>query len=577
MSWSSNNHHPPAPTWGRGTCGAGFSGFGARAAIVAAVAVTFLGTVAPVAAPLAAQTHRVNTSWRATDPVGELEVVDGAIHLALDQAISVALARNLGLRIERFRRGQALFDVLGNYGIYDLQASANSFLNSETSPSASVLEGAAVRKSEVQGTNLRVDQLVRTGGTASLNWTNQRLKTNSSFSQINPSFTVGFDALFSQPLMRDLGELATERRLRVARLNSQISLESLELAITGTIQNVEIAFWGLVETLAQLRVAQQSLELAEQLHQMNTIQVEVGTKAPLELIQSEVGIAIRQEEIIRAGAAVQDAADRLRQLLNVEDERLWTLDIVPTTDPKTARVAIDLEQALRDAIEKRPEVANQQLAIQSREIDALFLRNQLKPRLDLDVRYGFNGLGGDVLVLAPGASPFDPNAESTKVPGGYTDALRQVVEAKFEGWQVGLNFAMPLQNRAAKAAAVIADLALEENRAGLDDLALAVRTEVRQTARAVETAAQQIDSAGKSRELAEKNLDAEQKRYENGLSTSFQVLQIQDDLSQARSREVSAITGYRRALTSYYKAIGRLLEESGVEIQDDTETDNLRP
>ncbi len=129
-------------------------------------------------------------------------------------------------------------------------------------------------------------------------------------------------------------------------------------------------------------------------------------------------------------------------------------------------------------------------------------------------------------------------------------------------------FAYPLQNREARANRTIADLAVEEGRTELDDLKLAILTEVRRTARAVVAAAEAIDLAKKSTDLAEKNLDAEQKRYENGLSTSFTVLEIQEDLTHARSREVSSIAAYRRALALFYGSQGRLLDANGIEIED---------
>lgn len=301
---------------------------------------------------------------------------------------------------------------------------------------------------------------------------------------------------------------------------------------------------------------------------MNRIQVEVGTLAPLELIQSEVGIATRQEEIIRTQAQVEDAADQLRRLLNVESPRLWSMEVVPVTDPEIARISIELEPAIRTALDERPELAAQRLQLDTLELDARFFRNQAKPRLDAQVRYGFNGLGG---TARERENPLDPNSPVTITPGGYEDALQQIVDRNFRGWQIGLDFGYPLQNRQAKARRTIADLALERGETLLQDLELQIRTEVRTAARGVDTAAQQIDSARVSMRLAEENLDAERKRYENGLSTSFQVLEIQEDLTQARSRLVTAITGYRRALVRYYRSIGRLLDENGVELEDDPE------
>jgi outer membrane protein len=320
-------------------------------------------------------------------------------------------------------------------------------------------------------------------------------------------------------------------------------------------------------------VAEESLTLANQLHEMNRVQVDVGTKAPLELVQSEAGIATRQEDIIRVSAIVEDAADLLRRLLNLGDEQHWSIPIVPTTGPETDRIQIDLEEALSGALAHRPELAAQRLTQETLQIDERFFRNQKLPTVDFQVRYGYNGIGGDAVLER------DP---ITGVPtevneGGYDDAIQQVLDRDFKGWQLGVNFAYPLQNRTAKANHTIARLAVERGSTVLQDLEQLIRTEVRAAARNVETAAQQIDSAGKSRELAERNLEAEQKKYENGLSTSFQVLEIQEDLSGARSREVNAITGYRRSLVRYYQAIGTLLEANSIELEDVTDPDQVKP
>ncbi|HVS65805.1 MAG TPA: TolC family protein [Thermoanaerobaculia bacterium] len=523
------------------------------------------------------QETRFRSSWKASDPAAELTVRDSTIALSLDDAVAIALSQNLGLRIERFQRARALFQIQQELGIYDLALSADAFSSSETTPAVSSLEGAQQQMRENQGLNVGFDQLVPIGGVASINWTNGRAETNSLFADINPSFNVGFDVLYSQPLLQSFGRLVTNRNLRVAEINSEVSVEDLEIAIAETIQQVENAYWSLVEARQQLAVDEESTALANQLHEMNRIQVDVGTKAPLELIQSEVGIATRQEQIIRSQAAVEDSADELRRLLNLEGEQLWTASIEPVTDPETSRLEIDLEQSLRTAIDERPEVASQRLFLETLELDERVFRKQKLPVLDLQLRYGYNGVGGDRRIREDPDDIFNPDPEFTIVPGGIDDAFQQIVDRESDGWQVALNLRYPIQNRTARARATGASLALEQGRTQLEDLLLSVRTEVRTAARGVQTAAQQIDSAGKSRELAERNLDAEQKRYENGLSTSFQVLEIQEDLSLARSREVSAVTAYRRALVAYYRAIGLLLEENGVVIEDEQDFLELQP
>ena len=147
--------------------------------------------------------------------------------------------------------------------------------------------------------------------------------------------------------------------------------------------------------------------------------------------------------------------------------------------------------------------------------------------------------------------------------------MEQIFNGDFDGWRVGLTFAYPVQNREAKARRNIAGLNLEKGEAEIEDLKNTVITEVRRAVRAVETAAKQIDSAKVSRRLQEKNLEAEKKRYENGLSTSYRVLEIQEDLTRAASRLVTAIATYNRATAEYYRSIGRLLQENNVKFLEE--------
>ena len=274
---------------------------------------------------------------------------------------------------------------------------------------------------------------------------------------------------------------------------------------------------------------------------MNRVRVDVGTLAPLELVQSEVGIATRQESIILAQQTRDNAEDTLRQLLHLEDGQLWDLPIIPTTAPESPPFQIDLTEAIATAMRERPELRNQELQLDLRALDVAFYRNQALPRLDLTARYGYNGIGGNLR---------NPTTGEVIQAGGAGDAISQLQDRDFDGWRIQLDFAYPLQNRTARARKAIADVSLDQGKAQMTQLEETVRTEVRTAVRGVRTAAQTIESASASARLAEQNLDAERKRYENGLSTSFQVLQIRKT-HRARAGQVAAIAGYRRALAEY--------------------------
>jgi outer membrane protein len=501
-------------------------------------------------------------------PPTNLTVGDNAIQLSLDDALSISLQRNLGLLVQRYTREQFRLGIDEALGIYDLGIVADATTSSDTTPSFSFISGTGRLVTKRRSTGFTLSQLLPWGGVASTGFSLFRQESNNKDIAINPTYTGNLDFGYTQPLLRNLGRIATEYRIRLAQIDDSISREDLEVVVANTLQATENAYWNLAQARKEVEVANEALSLAQDLHHMNEVRVQVGTLAKLELVQSEVGIATRKEAIILAQAAQGNAEDALRQLLHVEEGGMWTLPIVPTTKPDTSAVNIDLAQALDTAVAERPEVKTQSMILDRRATDVAFLHNQTRPRLDLITAYGYNG--GNALVERDPAT-----GQLIPVAGGVSDVLDQLRTHDLPGWSVGLQLAYPLQNRQARAAKAIAEVSLDQGKTQMDQLQESVRTEVRRAVRGVTTAFQEIDSASESMRLAEKNLDAERKRYENGLSTSFQVLEIQADLTAARSRLVAAVAAYRRAIAEYYRSTGRLLEADGVELNDPLHVDHL--
>jgi outer membrane protein len=519
-------------------------------AILAAASLLGLFATAGVAqtAPAPGQPdRRVDTRVARPTPVDAppgLTVQNNVIPLSLDQAITIALRQNLALVIERYTRQQSRLGITQSLGIYDLLTRAQAgYLDSQQA----TIDVFQANQSTSQNLDFSFVQRLPTGGDVSFGWESSR--TEAPEDPRRPGVTESYQTNgtfgFSQPLLRDFGRIINERPILVARFNDQISREEFERQVTLLTQQVINAYLSLVEARQQLEVAQESLALARELHDRNRIQVEVGTMAPLELVQSEAAIATRDEDIIRSTSTVGDAADDLRQLLNLPPGPLWEAEIEPTTEPQVESLSLNVDQAIQTAYAERPEVRTQEIALERFRLESLFFRNQMLPTLDLNLRYGNGGFGIDV-----------------------NDAFSQITGLDFPTWSVTLDFAFPLQNRAARAASAVADIDVDRAGAQLEQQRTVVATEVRQAARALDTAVKQIDASRISAEFQVKNLDAERKRYENGMSTSFQITQIQEELTRARSREVSAVINYRRALTEYHRATGRLLEVEGIGIDD---------
>ncbi len=511
----------------------GRRGSSGRRALAALLVVLAAGPVYPAQLEL-----RTNGPAAAAPP---LVVKDNVVELSLEQVIELTLAQNLGVVLQRYTRQQAALGVYQALGIYDLTGVGD--LMAADSREATISRFLA-SSSKGELVSLGLSQLFPYGGTLSVG--PQIARSESDLNLINPTYTSGLKFSYTQPLLRNYGELSTDHLLLVAQANSAISRQQFELQVTGILQQAIDAYWNLVEARAQVGVAQESLDLAKELHERNKVQVQVGTMAPLELVQSAAQIATSEETIITAQAAAENAADALRQFVNLPNGDLWTKEIKPVTEAETEHVQINLADAVRTALERRTDVKTQQLTVDRYKVDAKFFRAQKKPELDLIASYGYNGVGADL-----------------------SGANRQIDGFDFPTWQGELKLTIPIQNRAARAQSVSADLDYEKAKITLDSLRTQVLTEVRTAARGVETAVKQIDASKASRGFQEKNLDAERKKYENGMSTSFEITSIQTQLTMARSVEVSAIVQYRRALAEYYRATGRLLEASGVVVADD--------
>jgi outer membrane protein TolC len=461
------------------------------------------------------------------------------------------LQRNLDIVVSRYVRVENRLAIIQALGYYDLNATITGIASSlKQSQAATTFEPSASKGQEI---DTGFTQSLPLGGSLNAGWTNSRSQSNSSEATFPSIYTSTLSFHYIQPLLQGSGRYATERSILIAQSNSNVSRQNFRLGVTTITQQVVNAYWALVNAREQLGVAQESLQLAKDLHSRNQVEVQVGTKAPLELTNSEAAIATREEGIIQAISAVGDAEDVLRRLLNLPPGKLWETPIVPTSDPKTdEKVTVDLKAALTAAVAQRPELRSQELQLAQAKRDADYFHRQLKPQLNLDVQYNYTGLDSS-----------------------FSSAFNQITGISFPGWTVTLAFIYPIQNRTARATSATANVEVDRFQALYDQERTVIEGEVRTAARAVDTAIKSIDANVKAREFQEKNLDAEKKRYENGMSTSFQITQIQDQLTEARSAEVQATVNYRTALAEYYRSVGTLLDQEGVAIDDAPQSDAI--
>lgn len=488
---------------------------------------------------------------------GQALPVGDKIELSLKQAIVFALENTLDLDVSSYAYEKSAFGIGSAQGAFDpfVELDAN-YVDTQT-PVTSVIQASETKK--LTG-NAFFGGLLPWGTTYQAGWTNVYLDSPiPNVTTVNPTYTSNLSLSATQPLLRNFGKTVNERFVVQARYARDQNAWQFAITVRDTVQKVENAYWDLVFALANLKAKTEALDRAKDVNHITKVKIDVGALAPIDIVQTEVTIAQREQEIILAEGLIGDAQDALRRVLNVSKVEDWNRPIFPTDLPDQSPFTVDSDEGMRRAFQNRPEVKQAVMDIESKKLTYVYNQNQLKPRLDLSGSYGLGGVGANATVLNPDGSMTDLV---------YSDALKSVGKADFPTWTAGLVFNIPIFNRTAKGNAAIAATDLELSRTNLSILKLNLAVEVRAAARSVDTAYRAVLAFRKGRELAERNLDAEQKKYENGLSTSFQVAQLQNDLTTARTQELLAIASYAKSITAWYRSTGDLLKVKNIVLQN---------
>jgi outer membrane protein TolC len=315
---------------------------------------------------------------------------------------------------------------------------------------------------------------------------------------------------------------------------------------------VRNAYFELLYSIQAVEVAGGSLTLAEKLVEDNRARVEVGTMAPLDVVQAEAETASRRQAMAQAEATWRTAELTLKRLIvNGTDDPLWRASINPTDRPTFAPEPLDVEDAVRKALVARTDLEQARKTLDSNDFTLRFLRNQTLPALDLTANYGASGLGGTQFIRQ--GTGLGSTVVGT-IPGGYGNALSTLTARDYPTWNVALNLTYPIGGSAAEATYARARVQRNQTAAQLRALELQVATDVTNAALQVENGLKRYEASTVARSLAQTRLEAEQSRFDVGLSTNFFVVQAQRDLSTAQNSELRALLDYRRALVDYQRA-----------------------
>jgi outer membrane protein len=505
-------------------------------------------------------TQTGTTTRRATEPITaetDRDVNDPrAMRLTLNDALNTAMQQNLGVQLQNYEYRISGQNLRAQYGPFDFFTDGSLVHSYADNPTTNPFSASGGRSTRLRA---GLQQLLPTGGNYRVDVDTSRAKVAGGGTFVNPQYPNSIDFTFGQPLLRDFGIDITRRSITIARNNLGITGGQFRTVIMDTVNNVEQAYLDLIYARRAVDVVKESLFLARDQARITQIRIDVGASAPLDILQPRVTIATSEEQLIRAVASVRNAEDRLRALLNLPTTE-WDRPIVPTDDVTYAPLQIDFAQAVQQAMANRPEVDQQRLVTENARVQALYTRNQTLPLVDLALGYGLAGLAGRRAVFNPAGQIIG----STSLP--YSETFSQIGGLEFPSWNVGFNFGVPILNIGARANARAAQLDLEQSRATQAQTQQNIAVEVRAAARTVDELAQSIAATRAARDAAERNVEAERKRYENGMTTNFQVLQVQQQLSDARVRELQALVGYNQAVASFHRAVGDILDVHRIQV-----------
>ena len=481
--------------------------------------------------------------------------------ITLQEAIQAALKNNLQVGIAEQVREATKAGVLINEGAFDWSLQSGlSFGRTKNARTGLQFIGGPLSTSDSETTtrniNATVSKPFEWGANLSIAIGSQSPLYSSTivsgtagtnaFGPLNSNpfpYSSSLSATYTQSLLRNAGRDAASVNLIVAKKGSLQADYTFQQAIIALVADTESKYWDLVFAKRNLENKRQSLALAQkQLHE-NQIRVEVGTLAPIEVTSAEASVAQREQDIITAEAQLDNAKDALARALFPDAPRSASLDAADA--PSIEPFRFDEGTAEKTALDRRLELKVAKLDLESKQALESAAHSKLKPQLDLNVGY-------------VGASNTREN---------FSGVNSDLTGFKYPGYNVGLTFSIPFANHAAKGGLSQARANLRQSELSLRDQELGIILQVRTAYRNLEAATKGVAAAEKPRIFREKNLDAEKKKFDNGMSTNFFVLQRADELDTARSAELQARITYAKNVTTLEQALGTLLEARKLEVK----------
>jgi len=476
------------------------------------------------------------------------------LSLSLKDSIVYALRNNFDIEISRLTSNMKDYEITVQKAKYDPTLKLEGNIENDDVPINSRLVGGLETSSispfieQGKTADAVIQSMIPTGATLSLEYNLFRdFVDPNPFRLLNPAYENYVEAKITQPLLKGAGWFYNRSLIYIARNNKKISLAQFKSKAIEVSNSVQEAYWNLVKAIEDLKVANKSKERAEDLLKKNRIQVETGTLAPIEIIDAESGVASRVEAIISAENAVKDKEDELKKIMNFADTDIISdAAVIPTNKLDFEPKKVELKETIKIAMGKRPELLELQLRTENADMQTRRRKNELYPALDFTAGMRYTGLGEDI-----------------------EDVNDSTFSEEFQGEFFTLALEIPLGNRSARSKYNRSKLKKQQASLNIKRKELDIVVEVRETVRQVMTNIERVNATRKARELAQKRLEVEGKKFGVGRSTSLEILRAQEDLATAEGNEAKAIIDYEISLGNLEKAKGTILDTYDIKLEEE--------
>jgi outer membrane protein len=420
-------------------------------------------------------------------------------------------------------------------------------------------------------------QAFQWGTNLTVGFNNTRSTTNSFFTNLSPNLNSNFKATLTQHLLQGFGFAANTRFIRIAKNNRELSDVAFRLQIITTVNQIQTMYWDLVYAYENVRVQNESLAFAEKTLSDTKKQVEIGSLAPIEVVRAQSTVAQDQQTLTVALTNLQLEQLLMKNALSrtLRDQTLAGAEVIPTSTMElpTTDMVEPTQDLVGEALRHRADLAESRIQLNTTEISNKAVRNALLPSLDLFAYYGGAGVGGsqnpaNLCANLPVELQGFGCSTSSVPPVSYGTTVNQLVNSTAPDKGMGIQLNIPLRNRAAQALQIRSELEYQQAQMRLQQIENQISIEVRNAQFGVEQNRASVASAQAAVDYAKQSLDAEQKKYQFGTSTTTLVLQTQSALATAESTLMSAMAAYEKSRVELDRAVGTTLDRAGISIAD---------